>query len=90
MKYDYIFHLETLTEDLPFILGHLNASDLAHTFPTNKLVEKNNTKYLRLFLNASFSALRPVLQKYRADAEMFGYNFRDYVRESDKNKLPWL
>ena len=83
-------HLETLSEDLPYILKHLNATDLVDTFPTANRQDKGNSKYQQLFLKAPFSALKPVLEKYRADADMFGYDFSVYVRESDKHKLPWL
>ena len=90
IEYNYIGRLETLSEDLPFILKHLNAADLAKTFPTNKMHEKGSSKYTQLFLKAPFSALKPVLEKYRADADMFGYDFSSYVKESDRHKLLWL
>ena len=90
IDYDYIGHLEKIQEDLPFILEHFDALDLADSFPTNKLHKGRKAAYADLFSNASFSVLKPVLEKYRADADMFGYTFHEYVREADRQKISWL
>ena len=90
MDYDYIAHLETLNEDLLFILPHLNATDYIDSFPTRKIKDTNDTKYAHLFRNAPFPLVKAVIDKCRPDADMFGYNFDGYVSEADRRKIPWL
>ena len=92
MDYDYIAHIDKLTDDLPFILRHMNATDLTEHFPSNKghVQDDSNKKYKEYFLNATFSLVKPVLEKFRVDADMFGYSFADYVKEKNKHKITWL
>ena len=90
IDYDYIAHLETLSEDLPFILPHLNATDFSDHFPTVKLRDTSDTRHAHLFRNAPFPLVKAVIDKCRPDADMFGYSFDGYVREADRSKIAWL
>ena len=90
IDYDYIVHLETLSEDLPPVLAHLNATDLLYQFPTNKLNVKRDHKYAAMYLKMPFSIMKPLVDKCRADADMFGYTFDAYLRDEYKKKIPWM
>ena len=92
MDYDYIAHIETLTDDLPFILRHMNATHMTEHFPSNKghVQDASNKIYREFWLNTTFSLVKPVLEKFRVDADMFGYSFADYVKEKDKHEISWL
>ena len=86
MNYDYIGHLETLRTDLKEILPHIDAVRFIKKFPANKLRHTGDNRYAHMYRGVSYSVLKPVFDKYQADADMFGYNFEQYM-PTDKNML---
>ena len=81
INYDYVAHLETIQADLKEILPHLNATEFSATFPTRKLSAKeigNNYRYTHMYTSLPNSLLQRVFDKYKADADMFGYTFEKY------------
>ena len=85
MHFDHIGHLETIQTDLKEILPHLNATEFSEDFPTRKLSlgeVDDNFRYTHMYTSIPDSVLKPLFDKYRADADMFGYDFEHYM--SDK------
>ena len=81
MHFDHIGHLETIQADLKEILPHLNATKFSDDFPAIKLSVKEagqNYRYTHMYTSIPDSVLQPVFDKYRADADMFGYDFEHY------------
>ena len=81
MNYNYIAHLETIWMDLEEILPHLDASKYTDKFPTVKLRETGDNRYVDMYKSLPMSVLQPVFHKYKADADMFGYTFDKYIPE---------
>ena len=84
MNYDYIGRLETLTEDLKKLLPHIDVIKFIKTFPVKqqsmpKSGEYTHAKYAHMFRAMPYSVLKPVFDKYQADADMFGYSFDNYM-----------
>ena len=79
IDYDYVGHLETLEDDLEVILPKLKASHMINSFPEKNVGRVQSQKYKHMYFNVSYEILKPVLDKYRVDAEMFGYTFDDYI-----------
>ena len=78
MKYDYIARLETLQTDLMNILPHLDAVKYSNIFPAIKLHTTGDNRYASMYKTLSDSVLQPIFDKYKADADMFGYKFDEY------------
>ena len=41
----------------------------------------NPLSYMDIYKNMSYSVLKAVMEKYQVDADMFGYSFKDFMRE---------
>ena len=80
-------HLENLDSDLNVILPHFEAEDLKHKFPKLNSNKGRSSSYQTFYHGLPSSVLKPVLDKYRADADMFGYTFDEYLEERDKYML---
>ena len=80
-------HLENLDSDLDVILPHFKSADLKKTFPELNRSNGKNSTYTTFYHGLAASVLKPVLDKYRVDADMFGYTFDEYLEESDKHLL---
>ena len=80
IQYDYIGHLETIKTDVKQILPHLNAEEFVSNFPAQKLKNKSGDhRYAHMYRALPSSVVQPILDKYKVDADMFGYSFDDYV-----------
>ena len=84
MNYDYIGRLETLTEDLKELQPHIDAVNFTSDFPVShpsmpKSGEYRHEKYAHMYRAMPYSVLKPVFDKYQADADMFGYSFDNYM-----------
>ena len=73
IKYDFIAKVETLADDLEILLPKMNASQFVGHFPKRAM-----KTYGYLYQNVSRSLLEAVKVKYRADAELFGYDINKY------------
>ena len=82
MQFDYIAHLETMTTDLKIILPKIGAEEFLHAFPEKNIGSTKSSLYRELYSNVSKSTLTSVLSKYKVDADMFGYEFDDYLSDS--------
>ena len=80
IKYDFVAKLETLDADLDTILPHYHAEKIKNNFPTVNTNALGIKTYKDMYVNISMSVLQPVLHKYQADADMFGYTFDDYYK----------
>ena len=82
MEYDYISHTETIDEDALKLLPKFNADDQIDKFPRrNKGNSSRSSNYLSLYHNVSHHVVQAVMDKYQVDADMFGYNFDDYIKK---------
>ena len=88
INYDYVAHLESLGEGLKHILPVLHGEEFLDTFPERKLkADPSKSKYLAMYKDIPYNVLKPVLDKYKADADMFGYTFDEYINQSETS--PW-
>ena len=78
MKYDYVAHLETLQTDLREILPHLDAVKYIEKFPKVKLRTTGDNRYAPMYTSLPQYVVKPIFNKYKADADMFGYTFNKY------------
>ena len=78
IQYDYVAYMETLQPGLGEILPHLNATDFRDDFPKSNVNKNYSSGYLDLYHKVPLSVLQPVLDNYRADADMFRYIFDEY------------
>ena len=81
MNYSYIGHLETIGTDVKEILPHLDAAEYIETFPAVKLRQTGDNRYAHMYTSLPLSVLQPIFDKYKADADMFGYTFDKYVTD---------
>ena len=79
IEYDYIGHMETLEADLKTILKHLHAEELKSFFPYHNFQNWHKKDYAYMYRNVSTRVLQKVVDKYRVDADMFGYSFDKYL-----------
>ena len=82
IQYDYVAYMETLQPGLDEILPHLNATDLRDDFHKSNANEKYSSGYLDLYHTIPLSVLQPVLDKYKVNADMFGYTFDEYRKRN--------
>ena len=87
IEYDYIGHLETIGTDVKQILPHWNALESASKFPAVKLKKTGDNRYAHMYRELPASIVQPILDKYKADADMFGYSFEMYAPDSMNTTL---
>ena len=80
MQFDYIAKFETMASDLIYILPKFGASDFINDFPTKNAGSTQSTLYRNMYSNISSTILQEVLNKYRVDADMFGYDIDEYIK----------
>ena len=78
-KYDNVVHLEELSKDLDQILPRFNAMHLKSQFPEVNGNNKTKEGHVSMYSDVPMSVLQPVLDKFRVDADMFGYSFDNYI-----------
>ena len=81
IDYNYIGHTETIARDATNILPRFKAEDFIHSFPQKNRGKENPHKYVDIYKSVSYSVLKAVMEKYQVDADMFGYSFKDFMRE---------
>ena len=74
--------METLGDDLPFILPKLDAMQFMDNFPGWAEYEASAKVYTDMYTDVSTAVMDRVVDKYKADVEMFGYSFSGYVKEA--------
>ena len=80
ITYDYVARQETLDADLNQLLPKFKAIEKKAIFP--HLNNNHQTSYRAMYDDIPLSILQPVLDKYQADADMFGYTFDKYHQNS--------
>ena len=78
MQYDYISKLETMDDDIKQILPKMNAKYLIGNFPQMNVGILEQNRYKNMYNNISKSLMEVVKEKYRTDAELFGYSMDGY------------
>lgn len=81
IHYNFVARMETLTSDLEMLLQQLNAEEFIDSFPTANTGRVSINKYQDMYRNISPSILKAVMDKYQADADMFGYSMKDYLND---------
>ena len=84
IRYDYVAKLETFRTDLDQILLKFNPVKLKKKFPKVNVNEEAPKSYKKMYYDIPPSILQPVLDKYQADADMFGYTFDEYIKRKRK------
>ena len=79
MRFDYIAQFETMAMDLKEILPKFGVYDFSKNFPMMNTGSTESSLYKNMYSNISFSILQSVLNKYRVDADMFGYDIDGYI-----------
>ena len=79
IQYDHIGDMDKIQADLAVILPHFNATDLIESFPRSNENKLKDFKYSDMYTNISAAVLEKVVDKYRADVDMFGYEYGDYL-----------
>ena len=82
IQYDYVAYMETLQPGLDEILPRLNATDFRDDFPKSNANKKYRSGYLDVYHKIPLSVLQPVFDKYKVDADMFGYTFDEYTKRN--------
>ena len=84
IPYDHVAHMETLGDDLPFILPKLGATEFLNNFPgrTEHQASETSDVYTDMYTGVSKAVMDQVVAKYKADVDMFGYSFSGYVKEA--------
>ena len=79
IRYDYIGRYETMRDDAKDLLRNI-AADVQ--FPLGDFDSRipNSNKYLKLFENVPVSDIRRILDFYRNDYGVFGYEIPDTIR----------
>ena len=76
--------LETLGTDLDQILPKFKSVKLERKFPEVNVNKGAPKSYKKMYYDIPLSILQPVLDKYQADADMFGYTFDKYIKRKRK------
>ena len=84
IRYDYVAKLETLPTDLDQILPKFQSVKLKKKFPETNVNRGAPTSYKKMYYDIPQSILQPVMDKYQADADMFGYTFDKYIKGKRK------
>ena len=71
---------ETLDADLDQILPKLASLQIKDKFPHVHPNKEAPPSYRTMYYDIPLSILQPVLDKYKADADMFGYTFDEYIK----------
>ena len=79
MQFDFISHIETLGDDLDTILPKLNATRFSHHFPMRNARLPVPVMYKQLYRTLPSTLFQAIMNLYRIDADMFGYNFDEYI-----------
>ena len=80
MDYDFIGRMDTLQSDIETILPIVGGEEFLEDFPRgNPGTNLVQSKYAHMYRNISVNVLERVLDKYRVDADMFGYEFDEYL-----------
>jgi len=81
IKYDYIGYYETMRDDAKDILHTVAASSDVH-FPEEDFDSRlpNSNTYLELFDNVPADDIRRILDFYRNDYKVFGYEIPQIIR----------
>lgn len=81
IKYDYLGYYETMRDDAKDVLREIAVGSDVH-FPLGDFDSRmpNSREYLELFENVSVSDIRRILDFYRNDYKVFGYEIPDVVR----------
>jgi len=87
IKYDFIGHYETLHQDAEHVLRQISrlSNNTDVQFPATDLDSRNRNSrgFLRKFYgDISSEDLRGLLQLYKSDYEIFGYDVPDIVRRN--------
>ena len=80
IKYDFIAKVETLADDLEILLPKMKASQFVGHFSKRPMMT-----YGYMYQNVSKSLLEAVKVKYKADAELFGYDMNKYDNMVNNN-----
>ena len=78
IHYDFIGSLETLQADLKQILPRIGAEDFRDEFPRQNVGSEGANKYMEMYRNVPMDVLRPILDKFQVDADMFNYSYVGY------------
>ena len=75
---------ETLNTDLDQILPKFKSINLKDEFPEKNVNKQAPKSYKTMYHDIPDSILKPVIDKYQADADMFGYAFDEYIKRKQK------
>ena len=70
-----------MEDDFNVLLPILDAEDYATEFPEKNVRKEISYKYGDMYRDVRKSVMSPLIKKYKADAEMFGYSFDDYLKK---------
>jgi len=80
IKYDFLGYYETMHDNAKYILSKIMTSH--EQFPKGDFDSRlpNSKKYLNLYENISVDDIRAILDFYKNDYNVFGYEVPDVVR----------
>jgi len=81
IKYDFLGYYETMQNDAKHVLSKI--ADFSHAqFPQSDFDSRlpNSNTYLNLFENVSVDDIRAILNFYKKDYKVFGYDVPDIIR----------
>ena len=81
VHYDYYCYYETLHQDAKFIMSKIAAGSNV-TFPLSEIggSARGSDKYLKLFDNIPTSNIRRIVNMYRNDYRVLGYQIPDKIQ----------
>ncbi|XP_064088287.1 carbohydrate sulfotransferase 9-like [Macrobrachium nipponense] len=85
IPYDYIVHLETLDDDLRYIVHHLGIKEIDVTMRKNKSVKGKGRSLEEYFKGIPPGVIRAIFTIYREDFYLFGYDVPQFVKDAFSN-----
>ncbi|XP_066953336.1 carbohydrate sulfotransferase 10-like [Macrobrachium rosenbergii] len=85
VPYDYIVHLETVDDDLRYIVRHLGIKEIDVATRKNKSVKGKGRSFEDYFRDIPPGVIRAIFLIYREDFYLFGYDVPQFVKEAFSN-----